>query len=112
MGPVTTWVVTDAEVARTMLVPEGASWQRPPALAVPIRIGVGENLFTQSDKAWARLQPAVAPSFRKKALETRLAGIDAIVDELVNAIPDARNGRSRVGDGPDRADPRGLGDAR
>lgn len=87
MGPVTTWVVTDAEVARTMLVPEGSSWQRPPALAVPIRIGVGENLFTQSDKAWARLQPAVAPSFRKKALDARLAEIDAIVDDLVNAIP-------------------------
>jgi cytochrome P450 len=60
---------------------------RPPALAVPIRIGVGENLFTQSDKAWARLQPAVAPTFRKKALEARLADIDAIVDDLVNAIP-------------------------
>jgi cytochrome P450 len=87
MGPVTTFVVTDAEVARTMLVPEGSSWQRPPALAVPIRVGVGENLFTQRDKAWARLQPAVAPMFRKKALEARLGEIDAIVDDLVRAIP-------------------------
>jgi cytochrome P450 len=87
MGPVTTWVITDAEAARTMLVPDGSSWQRPPALAVPIRIGVGENLFTQSDKAWARLQPAVAPSFRKKALEARLADVDAIADDLARAIP-------------------------
>jgi cytochrome P450 len=87
MGPVTTFVVTDAEAARTMLVPEGSSWTRPPALAVPIRLGVGENLFTQSDKAWARLQPAVAPQFRKKALEARLTDIDAIVDDLVHAIP-------------------------
>jgi cytochrome P450 len=87
MGPVKTFVVTDAELARTMLVPEGSSWQRPPALAVPIRTGVGENLFTQSDKAWARLQPAVAPLFRKKALEARLTDIDTIVADLVNAIP-------------------------
>ena len=40
---------------------------------VPIRVGVGENLFTQSDKAWAEFQPLVAPAFRKKALDARLA---------------------------------------
>jgi cytochrome P450 len=87
MGPVKTWVVSDPEVARTILVGEGTQWMRPPATLVPIRIGVGENLFTQSDKAWARLQPQVAPAFRKKALEERLAGIDAIVDEEARAIP-------------------------
>jgi cytochrome P450 len=87
MGPVTTWVVTDAELARTMLVAEGTSWMRPPATVVPIRLGVGENLFSQSDRAWARLQPLVAPTFRKKALEPRLAEIDALVDDEVRAIP-------------------------
>ncbi len=87
MGPVKTFVVTDADLARTMLLPEGSSWMRPPALAVPIRTGVGENLFTQSDKAWARLQPDVAPWFRKKALEARLTDLDTIVADLVNAIP-------------------------
>src|SRR5579862_417840 len=66
MGPVKTWVVTDADVARKMLVTDSGSWMRPPATLVPIRLGVGENLFTQSDKSWARLQPAVAPAFRKK----------------------------------------------
>src|SRR6476659_3798765 len=73
MGPVKTWVITDAEVARTILVTDGASWMRPPALVAPIRVGVGENLFTQSDKKWGRLQPLVAPAFRKKALEARLS---------------------------------------
>lgn len=87
MGPVTTWVVTDAELARTMLVAEGTSWMRPPATVVPIRLGVGENLFSQSDRAWARLQPLVAPTFRKKALELRLAEIDALVDDEVRATP-------------------------
>lgn len=87
MGPVKTWVVTDPNVARTMLVTDAASWMRPPATLVPIRAGVGENLFTQPDKAWAGLQPFVAPAFRKKALEVRLADIGAIIDDEVRTIP-------------------------
>jgi cytochrome P450 len=87
MGPVKTFIVTDADAARTMLVADAASWRRPPATLTPIRVGVGENLFTQSDKAWARLQPAVAPAFRKKALEARLAGIGPLIDAEVRALP-------------------------
>ncbi len=87
MGPVKTWVVTDPEVARTMLVTDSSSWTRPPATLAPIRVGVGENLFTQSDKAWAELQPSVAPAFRKKALQQRLGDIDALIDDEVGAIP-------------------------
>jgi cytochrome P450 len=87
MGPVKTWVITDAEVARTVLVTDGASWMRPPALVAPIRVGVGENLFTQSDKKWARLQPLVAPAFRRKALEARLSEMGGIIKDEVQAIP-------------------------
>ena len=58
-----------------------------PRRVAPIRVGVGENLFTQSDKAWAELQPLVAPAFRKKALDARLAEIDALIDDEVAAIP-------------------------
>ncbi len=88
MGPVKTWVVTDPDAARTMLVTDSTSWTRPPATRVPIRVGVGENLFTQTDKAWAAFQPLVAPAFRKKALDTRLSEIDALVADEVSAIPD------------------------
>jgi cytochrome P450 len=87
MGPVRVWVITDAEIARTMLVTESASWTRPPATRTAIRMGVGENLFTQSDRAWALLGPSVAPAFRKKALDARLAGIDAIIDDEVASLP-------------------------
>ncbi len=87
MGPINMWVITDADVARTMLLTDAASWTRPPATVAPIRIGVGENLFTQSDKNWERVQLFVAPAFRKKALEERLAGMDALIDEEVRAIP-------------------------
>ena len=87
MGPVIAWVITDPEAARTMLVADSASWTRPPALRVPIRVGVGENLFTQRDQAWALLQPSLAPAFRKKALEQRLANIDVLIDEEVRALP-------------------------
>jgi enediyne biosynthesis protein E7 len=86
MGRVTAWVITDAEAARAMLVSDGASWIRPPALRVPIRVGVGENLFTQRDQAWALLQPSLAPAFRKKALEQRLTNIDVLIDEEVRAL--------------------------
>jgi cytochrome P450 len=87
MGPLNVWVVTDAGVARTMLVTDAARWIRPPATLVPIRGAVGENLFTQSDKKWAELQPFVAPAFRRKALEDRLAAIDAIIVDEVRALP-------------------------
>ena len=87
MGPVRTWIVTDPDLARTVLVTDSASWMRPPATVAPIRVGVGENLFTQSDKAWAVLQPSVAPAFRRKAVDERLAGIDALIDSEVDAIP-------------------------
>ena len=55
---------------------------------VPIRVGVGENLFTQTDTAWEAFQPLVAPAFRKKALDMRLSEIDALVADEVSAIPD------------------------
>jgi len=41
MGPVNTWVISDADIARTMLVNDASSWTRPPATVVPIRVGVG-----------------------------------------------------------------------
>lgn len=87
LGPVRVWVVTDPELARTMLVTDGASWSRPPAVRVPIRVGVGENLFSQTDRQWARLAPLVAPAFRKKALEPRLLEVPALIDADVRSLP-------------------------
>jgi cytochrome P450 len=87
MGPLRLCVVTDAEAARTMLVTESGSWRRPPATTVPIRVAIGENLFTQADKVWARLQPAVAPNFRKKAIDARITGADEVIAAAVDAIP-------------------------
>ncbi len=87
MGPINVWIITDAEVARTVLVSDGGSWMRPPATLAPIRVGVGENLFTQSDKNWAKVQPFVASAFRRKALEPRLAGLEALIEDEAGAIP-------------------------
>ena len=87
MGPIRTWVVTDPDLARTMLVTESASWARPPATVVPIRLAVGENLFTQADRAWALLQPAIAPHLRKRALDARLTDLDGLIAREVDAIP-------------------------
>jgi cytochrome P450 len=86
MGPVKVWIVTDPEAGRRMLVGDADAWIRPPATLVPVRLGVGENLFSQPDRRWAQVQPAVAPAFRRKALEARLTEIDAIVDDDVGSI--------------------------
>ena len=87
MGPLRTWVVTDPDIARSMLVTDCSAWVRPPGTVVPIRLAIGENLFTQADKAWALLQPEVAPSLRKRALDARLADLDALIAREVDAIP-------------------------
>jgi len=87
MGPLSLCVVTDAEAARTILLTESNSWRRPPASTVPIRVAIGENLFTQRDKSWARLQPAVAPNFRKKAVDERMASAGGLIEDAVRAIP-------------------------
>jgi cytochrome P450 len=87
LGPAKLHIVTDAEVAKNMLINNGAAWRRPPAAVIPIRIPIGENLFTQSDKAWNLFQPEVAPHFRKRAMESRLSEMDSIINDEVAALP-------------------------
>src|SRR3978361_1653685 len=87
LGPVTTWVVTDPTVARTILVNDSGSWTRPPALRVALRVGVGNNGFSQTGKGRSRMQPLVAPAFRKRALESRLSEMGALIDDEVSALP-------------------------
>ena len=81
------YILNDPDVARSMLITEAKSWKRPPATVIPIRMALGENLFTQSERDWALLQPALAPDFRKRALELRLAEVPALVGEEVAALP-------------------------
>jgi enediyne biosynthesis protein E7 len=87
MGPLRTWIISDPEIARSILVADSGAWTRPPTTVVPIRLAIGENLFTQADKAWALLQPEVAPSLRKRALDARLTDLDAVIAREVDAIP-------------------------
>jgi cytochrome P450 len=85
-GPATVFVVTDPELARSVLVTDRA-WSRPPSQRVPVALAVGENLFSASDRAWARAQPEIAPAFRRRALAEPLAGLDRILSGHVDAIP-------------------------
>ncbi len=85
-GRSTVYVVSDAEVARRILVTESASWTRPPTMRYPVRLGVGENIFTQSDRAWSRSQPIVAPAFRGRVLASRLVAIDDLVDSELSGV--------------------------
>lgn len=85
-GQVRTWVLSDPDAARQMLLRDASSWQRPPAAVIPIRLGVGENLFTMPDDAWATLQPQVAPAFRKRALDERLQNMTPIIESSIAAL--------------------------
>jgi cytochrome P450 len=85
-GPVSAWVVSDVDLARDMLITHGSDWERPPVAVVPIRLGVGENLFTQSDADWSLLAPSVSPAFRRRSLEQRLVSMQPIIDFGVAAI--------------------------
>ena len=85
-GPSTVFVVTDAEVARRILVTDAVLWTRPPAMRLPVRMGVGENIFTQSDARWAVAQPIVAPAFRSRVLAGRLEGLEKIVNAELSGV--------------------------
>ena len=108
-GHSTVFVVTDAELARTMLVTDADTWSRPPAMRIPVRMGVGENIFTQSDKAWARTQPLVAPAFRGRALASRLDRLDEIIDGQLSGVILRRRARPGAPHGEDRAGRRRVG---
>lgn len=86
-GPIRTWVVTDPDAVRTMALTDGADWTRALASRLPVRLGGGENLFSQSDKAWQLLQPEVSPAFRAAALQPRMEKIGEIIDEELAALP-------------------------
>ncbi|MBK5288275.1 MAG: cytochrome P450 [Acidimicrobiia bacterium] len=85
-GPSTVFVVTDAELARTILVTDAAAWTRPPTMRLPVRLGVGENIFTQTDKAWSQSQPLIAPAFRSRALASRLERLGEIIERQLSGV--------------------------
>ncbi len=87
-GPITpTYVLNDPEVARSLLITDAKAWKRPPTTIYPIRLSIGENLFTQSERDWSILQPSLAPDFRRRALDPRLAQAVALIEDEVSAIP-------------------------
>jgi cytochrome P450 len=87
VGPFRLAIVTDVELGRTILLTENERWVRPPATVVPIRLAIGENLFTEPNETWAVHQAAVAPNFRRKALDARLAVMDEIIEAEVASFP-------------------------
>jgi cytochrome P450 len=82
-----TYLVNDPEIARSILITEAKDWKRPLVTIAPIRLAIGENLFTQSERDWSLLQPSLAPDFRKRALEPRLTQMEALIDEEVATLP-------------------------
>jgi cytochrome P450 len=86
LGPVRVWIITDPDIAREMLVTDSTNWTRPSTATTPIRLGIGENLFTQSEKAWAVTQPTLSPAFRKRSLDPRLAQMPELIERELATI--------------------------
>jgi cytochrome P450 len=87
-GPITpTYVLNDPDAARDIFIANAKAWRRPVTTVNPIRLAIGENLFTQSERHWSTLQPSLAPDFRKRALDERLVQAAALVVDEVAALP-------------------------
>lgn len=87
LGPLSVVVISDADAARSVLISSSGRWRRFLATTVTARLAIGENLFTQGNRSWAKLQPAVAPDFRKRALDTHLVGLERLVEKEIEALP-------------------------
>ena len=86
-GPVNAWVVSDAPLARRMLIRDADRWVRSAQQVVPTRIAVGENLFTRPDRSWKRVQPKLAAHFRSNSLASVLDDLDVMLADEVKDIP-------------------------
>ncbi len=90
-GPVNAWVVSDAAVARRMLITDADRWVRSSQQVVPSRLAVGESLFSRADRTWKLVQAHLAPHFRTKSLAPFLNGLDELLAEEVSHIPQDTN---------------------
>jgi cytochrome P450 len=86
-GPVNAWVVSDAALARRMLITDAGRWVRSSQQVVPSRLAVGESLFSRPDRTWQLVQPHLAPQFRAKSLAPLLAGLGGLLADEVGGIP-------------------------
>lgn len=87
LGRSLVYVITDADTARAMLIGNADRWSRPPSSRFPLRLAVGDNLFTASEKVWKLVQPHLAPSFRRSAMTERLDAIDQLIATEISALP-------------------------
>jgi cytochrome P450 len=81
LGPLTIWVVTDAGIARQVLLTEETGWIRPSYFTNPTRQAIGDNLFTLSEEQWQAINPALAPHFRSASFSSRLSQAESMVTE-------------------------------
>jgi len=86
-GLVNAWVVSDASLARRMLMADSDQWVRSAQQVVPTRIAVGENLFSRPDRSWKRVQPGLAPHFRSRNLASVIDHLDGLLADEVKDIP-------------------------
>ncbi|MGH9106810.1 MAG: cytochrome P450 [Acidimicrobiales bacterium] len=90
-GPIIgAYILTDAEVARAVLMSERWSWRRSPSTMTPVRMAIGDFLFTQEERVWSLVQPFLSPDLRKRALEPRLAELGELIEDHVTALPVGR----------------------
>ncbi len=87
LGRAKVWVVTDAAVARQVLLTDEANWLRPSYFRIPTRQAIGDNLFTLSEQRWRLIGPVLSSHFRTPAFEARLSHAAAMIADDVEAWP-------------------------
>src|ERR1700690_2278369 len=60
-GRGTSWVMTDLDQARRVVITEAASFVRPLNFRRPTSMAIGANLFTESQEQWEAIGPRLSP---------------------------------------------------
>lgn len=84
-GPVPTWLVLDADLARQVLVTDEESYERPAFVVRMFVDAMGRNLFTATGSAWSGRRRLLQPRFTR-------SHVDGLVETMAATIADEVSG--------------------
>jgi cytochrome P450 len=86
-GQVNSWVVTDVDVARRVLITDAAFFVRPLNFRRPTSMAIGANLFTESQEQWEAIGPFLSPQLHGASITRRLETARALIEDDVSHWP-------------------------
>ena len=86
-GQVTSWVMTDLDLARRVLITEAGYFVRPLNFRRPTSMAIGANLFTESQEQWEAIGPHLSPQLHGAAVTRRLETARNLIADDVSHWP-------------------------